>query len=170
MIAAFLMMEDLPESMKGNYSDNDPVKRTAGYVGQLAARKWLDNAINVDCIDYDLLVGDVRVEVKTALRNVNPNPDHWARIAASNDAQLCDYYLFCQAQFALYQNKKKLRRGAYILGMLSVNEMRERMHWAAKGSQENGDDFKERGDCWKVKHNRLIPPWMASKMISLKGA
>ena len=170
MQAAFEMQKNLPAEMNGNYSNNDVGKRTAGYVGQVAAWKWLDNAINVDSYNYDLFVDGVRVEVKTSTRNVNPDANHWARIAASNDTQLCDYYLFCQAQWQLNAKDKKLRHGAYILGMLSVEEMRERMHWAEKGSMEPGDDFPERGDCWKIRHNRLIPAWMASKMIKLQSA
>ena len=170
MLTAYEKQKSLPLKMKGNYSGDNPAKRTAGYVGQIAARKWLSNAIDVDHFDYDLLVGDVRVEVKTQVRQVNPCLNYWGRIAASNDSQLCDYYLFCQAQWQHNAKNKKLRHGAFICGMLSVNEMREVMHFSETGSIEANDSKPEKGSCWKIEYGNCITPEAALKIIKLESA
>ena len=47
MKQAYQMSQDLPAEMRGNYSGNDPLKRLAGYVGQVAAHKYLAGSVNV---------------------------------------------------------------------------------------------------------------------------
>ena len=164
MLAAFEMQESLPKKMEGNYSGDKPAKRTAGYVGQIAAAKYFGGD-NVDNVHYDLLINGKRCEVKTSTRNANPRPEYWARIAASNDSQLCDYYVFCQTQWQHQAKEEKLMHGAHILGVLAVEEMRGVMHFMQKGEIEPGDVKPELGSCWKIACSDLVPPQYAKLLF-----
>ena len=150
----------LPDEMDGNYSGNKIQKKTAGFVGQIAAHKFFVGSKHIDAYDYDLMLEEKRLEVKTATRNIAPRYEYefWCRIAASNDTQLCDYYIFCQTQWQHQAKEEKLMHGAWVLGFLSVKDAREKMHFAKKGSIEKGDEFPERGDCWKVSVIDIYPP------------
>ena len=160
MAEAYAMACNLPDQMQGNYSGNKIQKKTAGFVGQLAAHKFFVGSEHIDAHDYDLLLGQKRLEVKTATRNIAPRYERnfWCRIAASNDSQLCDYYIFCQTQWQHKAREQKLMHGAWILGFLDVESARNKMHFARKGDVEAGDEFPEKGDCWKIEVINILPP------------
>ena len=152
MNEAFEMSKALPEKMNGNYSGNDPLKRLSGYIGQVAAHKFLKGSTNVDGFEFDLIFNDLKVEVKTTCRSVPPRPHYVARVACSNSSQFCDLYLFGSAQC----ENGKFMHGCWLVGWITKPEMLERMWFEEKG-KEHGDGFVEKGDCFKILIEDLNP-------------
>ena len=145
MKQAYQMSKDLPAEMRGNYSGNDPLKRLAGYVGQVAAHKYLAGSKNVDAFDFDILFNGLRVEIKTSCRSVKPLETYTARVAGSNSDQLCDLYLFASAQCI----NGKFLHGCWLVGWITKERMLEDMWFCAQGTRAN-DGFIEKGDCFKI--------------------
>ena len=145
MKKAYAMSQELPVEMRGNYSGNDPLRRLAGYVGQVAAHKYLTGSENIDAFDYDLLYNGLRVEIKTTFRNVAPLSTYTARVACANSNQICDIYLFASAQC----ERGKFLHGCWLVGWITKSEMKQKMWYSVKGKKDF-DGFIERGDSLKI--------------------
>ena len=158
MCTAYKMSQELPPEMKGNYSGNNPLKRFAGYVGQVAAHKYFKGSENVDAFDFDILFEGLRVEIKTSCRSVPPLDTYIARVAGSNSSQLCDVYVFASAQC----NNGKFSHGCWLVGWITKEQMLSSMWFTAKGTKAT-DGFTEKGDCFKMLISDLRP------MTSLKA-
>lgn len=154
MALAYEVGKDVIETeMKNNHTGNNKLSKYAGYVGQVAAMKYL-KAVNVDDYQYDLERNGKRIEVKTKVRKVLPQEDFAACVYASNADQLCDVYVFVQAM-KKWDDPKKLVHGAYILGWIDRERYNDCFYQVKKGDMDG--DYVEPADAYKIRLGDLRP-------------
>lgn len=154
MALAYEIGKDVIETeMKNNHTGNNKLSKYAGYVGQVAAMKYL-KAVNVDDYEYDLERNGKRIEVKTKVRKVLPQEDFAACVYASNADQLCDVYVFVQAM-KKWDDPKKLVHGAYILGWIDRERYNDCFYQVKKGDSDG--DYVEPADAYKIRLGDLRP-------------
>jgi hypothetical protein len=139
--------------MKNNHTGNNKLSKYAGYVGQVAAMKYL-KAVNIDDYQYDLERNGKRIEVKTKVRKVLPQEDFAACVYASNADQLCDVYVFVQVM-KKWDDPKKLVHGAYILGWIDRERYNDCFYQVKKGDLDG--DYVEPADAYKIRLGDLRP-------------
>ena len=154
MALAYEVGKDVIETeMKNNHTGNNKLSKYAGYVGQVAAMKYL-KAVNIDDYQYDLERNGKRIEVKTKVRKVLPQEDFAACVYASNADQLCDVYVFVQAM-KKWDDPKKLVHGAYILGWIDRERYNDCFYQVKKGDLDG--DYVEPADAYKIRLGDLRP-------------
>ena len=154
MALAYEVGKDVIETeMKNNHTGNNKLSKYAGYVGQVAAMKYL-KAVNVDDYQYDLERNGKRIEVKTKVRKVLPQEDFAACVYASNADQLCDVYVFVQAM-KKWDDPRKLVHGAYILGWIDRERYNDCFYQVKKGDLDG--DYVEPADAYKIRLGDLRP-------------
>jgi len=154
MALAYEIGKDVIETeMKNNHTGNNKLSKYAGYVGQVAAMKYLE-AVNVDDYEYDLERNGKRIEVKTKVRKVLPHEDFAACVYVSNADQLCDLYVFVQV-LKQWENPKKLAHGAYILGWINRERYNDCFYQVKKGDFDG--DYEEPADAYKIRLGDLRP-------------
>lgn len=109
-------------------------------------------------MDYDVLISNTKVDVKTKQRTVSPNPSYMASIVAySKTKQLCDYYAFCQ----ITVDREGALKDFYYLGEISKKNYFEKSEFKKKDDFDgdnivNGKRFRIREDCYNLSYDKLI--------------
>jgi hypothetical protein len=97
--------------------------------------------IGKDKYEYDLIINEFKVEIKTKSTNVYPQGRFLCSISNHNINQQCDFYFFVRVL-------ENLQKG-FLLGYKSKNNFFENAEFKKKGSTDiNGWVFK--ADCWNL--------------------
>ncbi len=116
-----------------------------GAVGEVMVAKYY-NATYVGNYDYDLLISNHKVDVKTKRTSHQPKPFYLCSIAATNIKQECDFYYFVRVRTDLSL--------CYLLGYLPKDKFFEIADFKKKGDSDvNNFVFKE--DCYNVPVSEL---------------
>ena len=152
-LAYELGKEVIETEMKNNHTGNNKTSKFAGFVTQVAAMKHL-SAVNVDDYEYDLEWRGKRIEVKTKIRGVLPEPHYAGCVYATNADQLCDVYLFGQVM-KRPDNPKKLVHGAYLCGWIDRERYNETFYQVKRGDLDG--KYEEASDAFKIEYRDLRP-------------
>jgi hypothetical protein len=94
-----------------------------GFLGEEAALKVL-KAKRENTLDYDMLVGRKKIDVKSQAVKYKPKQDYYCAVAKTSLHQKCDYYCFMKVDIE--------RNKAYYMGVISKkNFMQKALHVAA---------------------------------------
>jgi len=94
----------------------------AGYLAEIALTKYL-GCKNISCdkgrdkYDYDLIKNDLKIDVKTKRRTVDPRPSYEVSIAETSKHQKADTYAFISITF---KEKRGKGRSATYHGVESI--------------------------------------------------
>jgi len=100
--------------------------------------------------NYDMIIKDNKIDVKTKLQNMAPEPHHRANIFAFNITQKCDYYCFV----AILTDLSK----GWIVGWKGKEEFFKEAVFRKKGEvDEKGSDptWTFKGDCYCLDNSQL---------------
>ena len=102
--------------------------------------------------DYDIIVENKKIDVKTKLTTVVPKEHYNCSVADFNTDQACDCYFFVR----VHENKKF----AYLLGLLRKSEFYEKATFNKKGEVDKSSDcgWTFRADCYNVPIKNLLSP------------
>ena len=96
--------------------------------------------------DYDLIIKDFKIDVKTKRTTVKPKDHYLCSICLFNVRQNCDYYFFCRV-------RENLKTG-YLLGYIEKCDFFKKSTFYKKGEKDcNGFTFK--ADGFHIKINEL---------------
>jgi hypothetical protein len=105
--------------------------------------------LNVDfnsTYDYDLIINNYKIDVKTKRTTVVPKPYYLCTISSFNTKQKCDFYFFLR----INENLKY----CYLLGYKRKTDFFKEAQFNKKGSLDiNGWAFKD--DCYNLKIDML---------------
>jgi len=104
----------------------------------------------VGSYDYDMIIKGKKVDVKTKLQNMAPQPYHRANIFAYNTRQKCDYYCFV----AILSDLSK----GWIIGWKEKEKFFEEAEFHKKGTvDKKGSDptWTFKGDCYCLDNSQL---------------
>lgn len=121
----------------------------AGFIGELLVADFYGATRVSGNRNYDMTVGDLRVDVKTKRRTVEPAPHYFATVAAYNTKQECDYYVFTSVLTTL--------DFGWICGWLSKDEFFEKAQFFRKDDPDPSGQFgwTFTADCYNVPLSEL---------------
>jgi hypothetical protein len=118
-----------------------------GALGEIIVMDYYgDKAEYVGDYDYDLIIKNKKVDVKTKKQNVPPQLHHTYNIFSYNTKQKCDWYCFVVIH-------KSLRTG-WIVGWKNKEEFFKEATFRREGEVDDtikGCEWKFKGDCYCLK-------------------
>lgn len=98
--------------------------------------------------DFDLLIDEYKVDVKTKRRNVKPKPNYLCSVADWNTTQKCDFYFFVSLNL--------IYKKAYLMGYISPADFYEKAFFLKKGESDGqGTGYKAPADCYNLRYSEL---------------
>ncbi len=118
----------------------------SGFIGEQVALSILGGSW-VNTYDYDITVGEYKVDVKTKQTTVAPRPFYECSVADFNTKQNCDAYAFVRVL--------KDYSVAWFLGVLTKQEYFDKAAFLKKGQVDPSNNFTVRADCYNVRIDQL---------------
>jgi hypothetical protein len=121
-----------------------------GAMGEVVVRHYFGETgivLNVPCYDYDLIINNKKVDVKTKRTTVVPLPHYNCSVSDWNTRQKCDFYYFARVTESLSM--------AYLLGYIEKAKFYEKAVFKKKGERET-PIFCFRGDGYHLPMSSLI--------------
>ena len=117
----------------------------AGFVGEALTERHTSGRL-VESFDYDILIGDLRVDVKTKSCSSEPKAHYLCSVMSYQLKNECDGYVFARVNLAA--------RDGWLLGYITKADLLEKGFFAKKGSPDGNFSFTE--DCWNVQVSDLL--------------
>ena len=124
----------------------------AGYIGEELCKRWMFGEI-VDTYDYDLVVQNIKYDVKTKRCTSKSKPFYDCSIAKFNTRQRCDRYVFVRVLF----KDGKFPGQAWILGEKDKTEYFNQARYLRKGQIDPANNFVVKADCYNMAIKNLDP-------------
>jgi len=137
------------ESKNISNLNNSITKGKGAFFGKLGERlfkKKFTESKYVNNFDHDFILRNSRIEIKTKVRTVEPEPHFNVTVAEFNINQDCDYYVFVQIQ-------KDLSCG-YLLGYIKKSDFYKKAR-LNKLNESDTQNFDFRANCYNLKINEL---------------
>ena len=114
-----------------------------GALGEVLVREYY-NAIQENTFDYDLIIDNKKIDVKTKRHNANlkPNSNWTMSLFAFNTKQKCDKYVFVRVL-------NDLSKG-WILGEMNKEDYFESARYMRKGKIDPANGFRVKANCYNV--------------------
>ena len=118
----------------------------SGFIGEQIALQVLDGTWE-NTYNYDIKVGDMRIDVKTKQTSVKPLPHYECSIAAFNTKQDCDGYAFVRVlnDFSI----------GWFLGVLTKQDYFDKATFLKKGDVDPSNNYTVKADCYNVRIDEL---------------
>ena len=118
----------------------------SGFIGEQIALQVLDGTWE-NTYNYDMKVGDTRIDVKTKQTSVKPLPHYECSIAAFNTKQDCDGYAFVRVlnDFSI----------GWFLGVLTKQDYFDKATFLKKGDVDPSNNYTVKADCYNVRIDEL---------------
>ena len=127
-----------------------------GFIGEAATKSYFQIPIttNHNTYDYDLVLNNDTIDVKSKKTSVIPSPDFECSVAAYNTKQKCKYYLFTR----VYQPKdKKLPTEVFLMGYYPKDLYYQNARFLKKGEIDGTNGFVVRDNCYNMYYKDLLP-------------
>lgn len=111
-----------------------------GFLGELVVADYF-NVDVTNTYDYDIIINDLKCDVKTKQCTSPPRNNYDCSVAAYNTKQLCDVYIFTRI----------CNDDCWILGWLSKPHYFKKSVFLQKGMIDPSNNFKVKADCYNVK-------------------
>jgi hypothetical protein len=129
--------------LKGSVTKGEGNK--VGALGEIIVLdNYGDKAVYVGDYNYDLIIKDKKVDVKTKKQAVPPRPEHKANIFAYNTKQKCDFYCFVAIHSSL--------KTGWILGWKEKEKFFKEATFRRKGELDETGSNKG----WTFKHDCYV--------------
>ncbi len=131
-----------------------------GFLGELAVNSLLGGEMN-NTYNFDLVLGGVKLEVKSKGCKSIPYPVYEASLANYNTRQECDWYLFTRV---LYDNSM-----VYFCGMCRKSEYMANSRFMKEGDIDPSNGYRVKADCWNIAYHDLAIPAEILAKASRRG-
>ena len=118
----------------------------SGFLGEQIALNVLGGRWE-NTFDYDLVVDNLKVDVKTKQTSVMPLPHYECSIAKLNTKQKCDAYAFVR----ILNDFSK----GWFLGVLTKTEYYDKATFLTKGDVDPSNNYTVKADCYNVRIDEL---------------
>jgi len=115
-----------------------------GFVGEALTERYTSGRL-VQSFDFDILIGDLRVDVKTKSCSSEPKAHYLCSVMSYQLKNECDGYVFARVNLAA--------RDGWLLGYIPKADLLSRGFFAKKGSPDGRFTFTE--DCWNIQISNL---------------
>jgi hypothetical protein len=119
-----------------------------GFLGEAIVSDYF-GGIHANTYDYDVIIKDKKVDVKTKKTTVVPLPEYLCTVADFNTKQKCDYYYFVRINISTMKG--------YLLGGLTKNAFYKKAKFYKKGELDPISDlgWTFTADCYNVPISEL---------------
>ena len=117
------------------------LSNVVGAIGEIVVRDFT-GATEANSKDFDLLIGNRRVDVKTKRCNTTPSPNYDCSVSAHGTKQDCDSYVFVRI---LTDHSK-----AWILGEIAKSEFYKKATRYKTGDIDPANGFVFKADCYNL--------------------
>ena len=117
------------------------LSHVVGAIGEIIVQDYTGGT-EANSKDFDLIVGNRRVDVKTKRCNTTPSPNYDCSVVAHGSKQDCDSYVFVRI---LTDHSK-----AWILGEVSKDDFYKKATRYQRGDIDPANGFKFRADCYNL--------------------
>ena len=117
------------------------LSNVVGAIGEIIVEEYVGGE-PVNSKDFDLIVGNRRVDVKTKRCNTTPSPNYDCSVAAHGSKQDCDSYVFVRI---LTDHSK-----AWILGEIPKETFYKKATRYNRGDVDPANGFTFRADCYNL--------------------
>ena len=118
----------------------------AGFIGEQIFMNVLGGEWK-NTYDYDVIISEKRIDVKTKQTTVKPKPYYDCSVASYNTKQKCDTYAFVRV-------KKDLSVG-WLLGVKNKDNYFKESTFMKKGDIDPSNNFVVRADCYNLSIDKL---------------
>ncbi len=115
-----------------------------GFLGELVVARAYEVPIS-DTFQYDLLINDHRIDVKTKGCTSRPKPDYLCSVMEYQLKNKSDGYIFCRADIS--------KRKVWVLGYISKEDLLRDGFFCEAGKQDGKFFFTE--SCWSIPISKL---------------
>lgn len=131
----------------------------AAFLGELALCYYL-GATRDDKLGYDLMLGDLKIEVKSKRRTAHPRPNYSGSVAVTSNHQKPDFFAFLSLTF----DGKKMVRGKeyyfdlnsiWFCGMISYDDFILKSKLMKKGQKDPSNGFIVLTDMRNISYSEL---------------
>lgn len=134
-----------------------------GFVGEAIVHKVLGGTFeNLDNenpnYDYDLLVDDIKVDVKAKRTSVVPLDHYDCSVWAKNTKQKCDAYAFVRVKDSLLTG--------WFLGTIPKSVFYERARHLRKGDVDPSNGWRVKSDCYNIEIKELMTWQKTHRLLS----
>ena len=138
---------------KLNNSIRKGLGNLAGVLGELCFIQHYPNALLNNTYDYDVLLNNSKIEIKTKVRTVKPKLFYECSVAKFNTKQKADYYYFV----SLYVVDNEYVSG-FLLGGLPKDEYFLQAKELKQGELDSSNNYIVKADCWNlpIKNLRVL--------------
>ena len=122
----------------------------AGFLGEIATLYLLGKdpfCTEYNTFDYDLMVGDKTVEVKTKRCQSKPRNYYECSVASTSIHQRCTHYVFTRID-----NDYKF---CWVLGWMTKEDYLKQSKFLKKGDKDGDNGFIASRDCYNVPISKL---------------
>lgn len=120
-----------------------------GSLGEIIVRDTL-GLEHANTFDYDLLLDDIKIEVKTKDRTVPPKLDYEASITRFNPNQDCDGYIFVSLL-----SRDNIPVKGYIMGYISKEDYFSKCRALKKGDFDPRNNWRAKCDCYNIEYSKI---------------
>ena len=132
------------EMGKLNHSITKGDGNIAGFLGEEVANQIIGGDI-CNTYDYDIIKDGVKYDIKTKRCTSKPKPFYDCSIAAYNQKQACDYYVFVRIE-----NIKGKWGRAWVLGSYAKDQYFTDARFLKAGQKDGNNGFKVKADCFNI--------------------
>jgi hypothetical protein len=116
----------------------------AGFVGEALTERYTSGKL-VESFDYDIEIGDLKIDVKTKSCSSEPKAHYLCSVMSYQLKNECDGYIFARVNLA--------SGVGWLLGYIGKADLLDKGFFAKKGSPDGRFTFTE--DCWNVQISNL---------------
>jgi len=117
----------------------------AGFVGEALTERHTSGKL-VESFDYDIEIGDLKIDVKTKSCSSDPKGHYLCSVMSYQLKNECDGYIFARVNLA--------SGVGWLLGYIAKADLLERGFFAKKGSPDGRFTFTE--DCYNIEVKDLL--------------
>jgi hypothetical protein len=118
-----------------------------GFLGEYITNNILCGTLT-NTYDYDIILNDIKIDVKTKATTVKPLDTYECSIAEFNCKQECDVYVFTR----ILKNYEK----GWVLGWLPTDLYYKKAVFLKKGEIDPSNNYTVKANCFNVKINELF--------------
>lgn len=122
----------------------------AGFLGEECFLYHYPDAIRVNGYEFDMVLNNFKVEIKTKDRTIEPSSHFECSISTHNPNQETDFYFFV----SLLRQGDDYTKG-YLLGYMDKDTYFKKAIMRKKGDIDPSNNFTVKHDCWNLPISQL---------------
>lgn len=124
----------------------------AGFLGEEIVLEAFPGSVSNNNYDYDIALDEMKLEIKTKDRTVEPKLSYEASVANYNTRQAADFYVFV----SLYRDKASdTYTHGYVVGLIEKDQYKQRAKYLKAGDVDPSNNWIVSADCYNLPYKEL---------------